>query len=177
MVTTGVYAGRSVAVVCEEMARLGRTDRVVGIDLFMGVSHSGHCPITFDDVKAFLADEGHHPELMAMDSAEPTPDFNGTSLLFIDCRHTVEHLDRLWAAWEPLLVNGAIVAFHDYKPWGLDPDYPVRLWVDANIRGNKKWGWLGCIDWTVAVKDGYRLSLNESAVRAKLIKLVKEAKK
>ncbi|HEY5317456.1 MAG TPA: class I SAM-dependent methyltransferase, partial [Solirubrobacteraceae bacterium] len=44
----------------------------------------------------------------------------GVDLVFIDASHEREDTIRTFHAWEPLLVSGGVVAFHDYH----DPRWP-----------------------------------------------------
>lgn len=60
-----------------------------------------------------VADRIHHIRLPSVEAAKVYTEDIG--LLFVDARHEYEHVQADFEAWQPHLIDGAIVIFHDYS--------------------------------------------------------------
>ena len=104
-VELGTYQGRTAAVLC---AAASETDSQV-----ITISN-----VPEEGVEDRLSGLGFYPRVVIGDSAVIPNNVHRISLLFIDSEHTRERLYKELDAWLPLLVEGGILAFHDYNENG-----------------------------------------------------------
>lgn len=64
-------------------------------------------------------------------------------LLFIDCDHTYELTKKIYELYEPLVVEGGIILFHDCSPLNYDLSGYNNKASDNPIPNDPQGGWIG----------------------------------
>jgi hypothetical protein len=120
IVEAGSYCGRATVVLGGAVKRLGNGARVHSIDPHDGIVGSTdtglvHTGPTFDRFTANVAAAGVEDVVESVPEAAATVDWEAPiSMLVIDGLHDYEHVSRDFRHFEPWLLEGALIAFHDF---------------------------------------------------------------
>ena len=137
-VELGTYQGRTAAVLCAAAEEVD--SQVVTIS---NVPEEG--------VEDRLSRLGFYPRVVIGDSAVIPNGVHRISLLFIDSEHTREQLYKELDTWLPLLVQGGILAFHDYNENGHGKVMTPA--IDERIRNKTdEWEYLGLARWLIGFR-------------------------
>lgn len=115
IVELGTYLGRSTASLGIG-SRHGNQTKVYTFDMYQGDSAMNTHPVMFDQMLANMKSVGVDDLIVASVSStdESAKDFNEpVELLFIDADHTQQAVSKDFNAWEPKVIPGGKIAFHD----------------------------------------------------------------
>jgi predicted O-methyltransferase YrrM len=106
---------------------------------------------TLDEFRRNLVDAGvaDHVEVVVADSTRAGAEWQGgpVRLLYLDANHDYEAVARDLAAWQPWVMPGGVVAFHD----AIEPTWPgVGQVLDEQV-GDGTWCWPGLSGTIVSV--------------------------
>ncbi len=140
LVEVGVFLGKSLCMLLQEVDRSGRALSVVGVDAFrIDDEYFGQvmmpwgelardwkvrdgADVLYDTARANLAacpDRRHLRALHRCESHDTTAIAPGScSLVYLDANHTYEHVLRDLHAWYPMVRPGGILAGHDLNSKG-----------------------------------------------------------
>ena len=158
IVNLGVFMGKSAMLLCEATS----SDRVIGIDNWcMKMDYGLHAGRKTNQAgtEEYCKQYGYFPTLYTGDSRTP-PDFiDEVAVMFIDSKHTAEHLKEEYNNWLPFLRKDAVVLLHDYgdftNGWtkgNLDKFKQIDEYSKAIDELFKDWHRLGLVDSTIAFK-------------------------
>tara|TARA_R110000803_G_scaffold22351_4_gene55758 strand:+ start:1464 stop:1991 length:528 start_codon:yes stop_codon:yes gene_type:complete len=140
VVELGTFNGRSAAVLCDAVG----PERVVTIDSWIMQHHGKN---NTDIVEENLSKINPIlPDIRTSYTTVLPEDINEVAFLFIDSDHSSFVLQREYRAWNKALIEGAIVAIHDYgvERYG---DYTSK--IDELFSGAEK---IGIIDTLIGFK-------------------------
>ena len=111
IVELGTFQGESTLILCGAAG----ARPVITIDDYSYQLHSSPAV-----VRAILKERGMEASVVRGDTRAVPLFVRQVALLFIDSKHERDQLFMEMAAWEPMLMKGAIVVLHDYgsKKWG-----------------------------------------------------------
>ena len=134
-VELGTGQGMSAAILCA--AAKETNSRVITID------HSAD-----DGAEETLRNLGIDARVVIGDSAVIPDGIDRIGLLFIDTKHTRKRLYKELDAWLPLLMEGGILAFHDYGSY-----QEMEPAIDERIRDKTdEWEYLGLARWMIGFR-------------------------
>lgn len=155
MIELGTHRGRSTVILCAAALHSG-TD-VITIDNYIHDAifrdkRRSHLPPEYHagSVKENLRKVGLQAQIVIGDSAVVPNGLVRIGLLFIDSEHTRERFFKELDTWLPLLVEGGIAAFHDYK----QPSWPeMTPAINERFVGRPdEWDYLGRKIWLIGFR-------------------------
>lgn len=161
MVELGTFQGRTAAMLCAAAQKKVGSEvftidnyvhdgaftgnyKAVAEDPDYGKSPKEYAELTYQN----LAKLGFQPRVIIGDSATVLKEVEKVGLLFVDSEHTRRRFDFECGVWLPLIIEGGILACHDYK----QPEWPwMTRAIDDRIE-EEEWEPLGLVKWLVAFK-------------------------
>jgi len=125
-VELGVWKGRSICFLGEELVKLDKKPKVFAIDTFKGTDNDERQQKeierlggnTLDVFKTYLEDLSLTSliTILAQDSAEAAKNFedNSIDIIFIDADHSYEAVKKDLEIWYPKMKKDSIMSGHDY---------------------------------------------------------------
>jgi hypothetical protein len=123
IVEVGSYRGRSTVVLASVVAALAPLTRVYAIDPHEGQVGANDAGVentapTFEQFRENIARAGVAPHVVSIRRYSYEVAWDAPiALLLIDGLHDYENCARDFRHFEPWLVDGAYIAFHDYESW------------------------------------------------------------
>jgi len=132
IVEAGSYKGKSSAAIAS-----CTNEQIYSID-----------PFTWDGgtYDKFIEQTSKYPNITGVksDAVAYRNSFNEPiKLLFIDCDHSYELTKEIYDLYEPLVVDGGIVLFHDSSPLNYDLTQYINGKTNEPIPGDSNGGWIG----------------------------------
>ena len=130
VVELGTFSGETTSLLC---AAVGE-DRVVTIDDYDAPGRQPNLHISEAVARAVLSSRGFDPLVINADTRQVPPQLRGlpVALLFVDSWHMAAQFLAEMKVWEPQVIQGGIVACHDYgsRKWN-QMQSAVDAWAEA----------------------------------------------
>ena len=132
IVEAGSYKGKSSAAIAS-----CTSENIYSID-----------PFTWDGgtYDKFIEQTSKYPNITGVksDAVAYRASFNEPiKLLFIDCDHSYELTKEIYDLYEPLVIDGGIILFHDSSPLNYDLTQYINGKTNEPIPGDANGGWIG----------------------------------
>ena len=131
VVELGTHRGASFLAFCQAMAELDLDGEVHAIDTWEGDEHAGfYGDEIYQSVLALMSDQLSRVGRLnrkTFDDARPEFSENSVDILHIDGLHTYDAVRHDFELWEPTVVEGGVILFHDISE--TKDDFGVwKLW-------------------------------------------------
>ena len=170
MVELGTFQGRTAAMLCAVAKKTG--SEVITIDNYIhDGAFTGHYKALPNDpdfgmqpeeyaelTRKNLGSLGYEARVIVGDSAVVPKGIKEVGFLFIDSEHTAYRFKCECDAWLPLIVEGGILACHDYEqPQWLE----MTPAINERIRSKREWEYLGLVNWLVGFRKAQEVIMDE----------------
>jgi len=165
IIEIGSWKGKATVWLASGAKDAGR-DKVYAIDHYRGSPEHGEKVWTFPEFEKNLRDAGVDDMVvpLVMNSAEAAKNWDKpVRFLWIDAAHDYESVKRDFLLWEPSLVEGGIVAFHDTTTW----DGPKKV-VEEYVCNSRTFTNIGSVG-SIVFAQKTRKSSAWDMLKAKLV--------